>query len=218
MDRLALKRHAMPAVTTIAWAATALACAAPAAPGAWPRLAAGLGLLLAGWLVEWRGIAGDFEDRVPRHRLVVVTRATWLLGLVVATADAWRFGWTPWQGPEVRAAGYAIGAAGLALRLWSMRTLAGAFSYDLKVREGQALVRRGPYRLLRHPAYTGMLLWSAGLGLWNPSLVGLLLLMAGTLPQLAYRIGVEERLLEAHFGEAWREHARATSRVIPLFW
>lgn len=168
--------------------------------------------------MEWRGIAGSFENRVPRSGRGVLARAAWLLGLAVSVVDAFRAHLTPWQGTGVRALGVAVGLSGVLLRLWSMRTLAGAFSYDLKVAEGQELVEAGPYRLVRHPSYTGMLLWSAGLGLWNPSLPGLLLLLPATLAQLAQRIDVEERILAEHFGARWEGYARRTSKVIPGIW
>lgn len=216
MSRLALRRHAMPLSTALAFALAAILSGGLRTG----RGAFALGLALIGlhWLAEWRGIAGAFEGRVPRQPLVGLCRAVWLAGLAVAVVDAFGARWTPWQGPGVRAAGVALALAGIALRLWSMRALAGSFSYDLKVVEGQELVRRGPYRWLRHPAYAGMLLWSAALGLWNPSAPGLALLLLGTIPQIALRIRAEERLLEDHFGEAWRAHARATARVIPLVW
>jgi protein-S-isoprenylcysteine O-methyltransferase Ste14 len=215
---LLLRRHAHPAATLLAFAAAALGSGALGSRGGVAWLAAGLALCGLHWLVEWRGIAGSFEDRVPRSRLVVAARAAWLVGLVVSVVDAFAGHWTPWQGAGLRAAGALVGLWGVGLRLWSMRALAGAFSYDLKVTAGQALVRSGPYRWLRHPAYTGMLLWSAGLGLWNPSLPGLALLLPATLVQLVHRIGVEERLLAGHFGARWEEHARATSRLVPGVW
>jgi protein-S-isoprenylcysteine O-methyltransferase len=218
MASLAIRRHVMPAASAIPWAVTALACGAPRPGAGIAWLAIGAALLALHWVVEWRGISGAFENRVPRHPLVVATRAVWAAGLVVAVIDTARAHWTPWQGASVRAAGVALALAGVGLRLWSMRALAGAFSYDLKVVEGHELVRHGPYRWLRHPSYTGMLLWSVGLGLWNPSVPGLVLLVAGTLPQLAYRIAVEERLLAGHFGAAWDAHARATDRLVPFVW
>lgn len=214
MPSLLLRRHAHPGSTLLAWTSTALACGAR--PDA--RLASGVLLLGAAWLVEWRGISGSYEGKVPRSRLVVAARVAWLVGLCVSVADAVRLHWTPWQGPGIRAAGVALALAGLALRLWSMRTLARAFSYDLKIVDGHELVRSGPYRWLRHPAYTGMLLWSVALGVWNPSVPGLALLVAATLPQLTHRIAHEERLLAEHFGARWDAHARATARLVPFVW
>jgi protein-S-isoprenylcysteine O-methyltransferase len=211
----ALLRHLMPAVT----AATFLAVALPALPRTGPAaLAPGALLVALHWLVEWRGIAGSFEGKVPRHPLVTGSRALWLAGFVVALVDAFHAHWTPWQGAGVRAAGVAAALAGIGLRLWSMRTLARSFTYDLRVSADQELVRRGPYRVLRHPSYTGMLLWSLSLGLWNPSAPGLAVLAVGAAVQLVVRIGYEERLLAAHFGERWTDHARATWRLVPGLW
>ena len=114
--------------------------------------------------------------------------------------------------------GVVVYLAGLGLRLWSMRTLGQAFSYDLKVREGQALVTAGPYAVLRHPSYTGLLLWSVGVALWNPSLPGLAVLLATTVPQMVYRIRLEERMLEAHFQGRWATYRARTRALLPFLW
>ncbi len=214
MVPLKVLRHMMPASTMAAFVATAL----PAGRSGLPHLALGVGLLAVYWLVEWRGIEGTFEGRMPRSAPSRLRRALWLAGLVLCVADAVWLHLTPWQGGTVRAAGAAVFLAGVGLRLWSMRSLHRAFSYDIKVVEGQQLVRRGPYRLLRHPAYTGLLLWSIGFALWNPSLPGLAALVVLTVQEIAFRVKAEEELLLAHFGDAWRRHAEATWAVLPLVW
>lgn len=214
MSSLAVQRHMMPAATLVAFVATA----APAGRAASGHLALGVALLSLYWLVEWAGIQGTFEGRVPRSAGTMVRRALWLAGLVLCVADALWLHWTPWQGASVRAAGVAVFVAGVALRLWSMRTLSRAFSYDLKVIEGQQLVHRGPYRVLRHPAYTGLLLWSIGFALWNPSLPGLAVVVPMMLHEVAFRVRMEEKLLEEHFGDAWRRHAETTWAVVPMVW
>jgi protein-S-isoprenylcysteine O-methyltransferase Ste14 len=198
--------------------ATFVAAAAPAGRAGLPHLALGVALLAGYWLVEWLGIEGVFSGRVPRHPLVHISRACWPAGLALAVVDTQWLHWTPWQGPAVRAVGVGVFLGGLALRLWSMRTLRTAFSYDLKVAQDQPLVTRGPYRLLRHPSYTGLILWSAGCGLWNPSVLGLCLMLLATVPQIACRVREEERMLAEHFGERWREYAGRTWAVIPLVW
>ncbi len=214
MTSLTLRRHMMPAATLAAF----VAAAAPAGRAALGHLALGVGLLSIYWLVEWAGIEGTFEGRVPRRAGSALRRGLWLAGLVLCVADALWLRWTPWQGAPVRAAGVAVFLAGVGLRLWSMRTLSRAFSYDVKVVEGQELVHRGPYRVLRHPAYTGLLLWSAGFALWNPSLPGLAALLVLTAQEIAFRVRIEEKLLEEHFGEAWRRHAETTWAVVPGVW
>ena len=52
-------------------------------------------------------------------------------------------------------AGLALQGAGLAVRVWSMRTLRGSYSRTLRAETEQPVVDRGPYRLIRHPGYLG---------------------------------------------------------------
>jgi protein-S-isoprenylcysteine O-methyltransferase Ste14 len=70
---------------------------------------------------------------------------------------------------DVRWAAYAVGlalmVAGLALRWWSIRTLGRSFTVDVRIRVGQTVVDSGPYRWVRRPSYTGLLLICIGVGL-----------------------------------------------------
>jgi protein-S-isoprenylcysteine O-methyltransferase len=86
------------------------------------------------------------------------------------------------------------------------------------IEPGQRLVRRGPYRLLRHPSYAGIFLSFFGLGLafgsWISAAVALVTIVAGMLP----RIRVEERALAQAFGADYADYARSTARVLPYIW
>lgn len=77
-----------------------------------------------------------------------------------------------------------------------------------------AMVRRGPYRLIRHPMYTGALvfLWAGIVAHWStvPIVVGLVVTTLG-----AIRVVEEERLLRDRFPD-YPEYARSTKRVIPF--
>lgn len=57
-----------------------------------------------------------------------------------------------------------------------------------------------------------------GLGVGYSSIAGLVAILALLLPSLIYRIRIEEKLLAEHFGEAHREYARRTKRLIPGIW
>ncbi len=212
MASLTVRRHMMPAVALMTFVATVL----PAGRSGLGHLALGTALILLYWLVEWVGIEGTFEGRERAPSML--GRGVWLAGLVLCVVDTLWIHWTPFQGVYVRAAGVAVFVAGIGLRFWAMRTLSRAFSYDLKIAEGQELVRRGPYRVLRHPAYTGLLLWSMGFALWNPSLPGFVVLVAATLWEIAVRVRAEEKMLEAHFGDSWHRHVEATWAVVPVIW
>ncbi|MGC1752319.1 MAG: PEMT/PEM2 methyltransferase family protein, partial [Trebonia sp.] len=71
------------------------------------------------------------------------------------------------------AAGMAILVAGLVLRGWSFKTLGEYFTFTVMVSTDQPVVASGPYRLLRHPSYTGILLACIGAGLTSANWAGL---------------------------------------------
>jgi protein-S-isoprenylcysteine O-methyltransferase len=114
--------------------------------------------------------------------------------------------------------GVAIVLAGVALRAWAILTLGRYFRREVTIEPGQRLVRRGPYRLLRHPSYTGLLLSFLGLGLafgsWASAAVALLIVFVGMLP----RIRVEEGALARAFGAEYADYAGATARLLPYVW
>ena len=122
-----------------------------------------------------------------------------------------------WQRPLL-IAGCTLMTTGMLLRWWSVRTLAQFFTIVVSIREGHRLIRSGPYRLLRHPSYTGALMtfWGFGLALgdWSSLLVAALPVTAAFL----WRIRIEERVLADAFPEDYPAYARETRRLIPYLW
>jgi protein-S-isoprenylcysteine O-methyltransferase Ste14 len=84
------------------------------------------------------------------------------------------------------------------------------------VQDEHRLVEAGPYRVLRHPAYTGGLLTVAGIGLAMGNWLSLLVLMGVVLIGYGYRIRVEEQALKARFGERYDRYAAARWRLVPF--
>jgi protein-S-isoprenylcysteine O-methyltransferase Ste14 len=76
----------------------------------------------------------------------------------------------------------------------------------------------GPYRVLRHPSYAGILLAVIGVGLasanWADLLCGLFLVIT----PLLWRIHVEEKALKATVGDRYRTYAAQHKRLVPLVW
>ena len=131
--------------------------------------------------------------RVPRLR--VYANTWWTLGL-----------------------GIAIVILGAALRDWAILSLGRYFRREVTIEPGQRIVRRGPYRVLRHPSYSGIFLILTGLGLafgsWVGAAVALVIVATCTLP----RIRVEERALSQAFGRDYSDYADSTARVLPHVW
>lgn len=179
-------------------------------------------LLCVAWALSelWIGRrrSGDparTRDRGTLRLLVVVIAASLAAAAWLALRDD---GQLAARDPRALWPGMAAMLAGLLLRGWSVRTLAEFFTVDIAVREDQALVRRGPYRVLRHPSYTGALLTVAGFGLatgqWAAGIVAFVPILAAFL----WRIRVEEAMLARAFADTWPAYAAATWRLLPFVW
>ena len=115
-------------------------------------------------------------------------------------------------------AGVGVSLAGTALRLWSIVTLGRWFTLTLQVREGQPVVERGPYRVLRHPSYAGGELALLGAGLSAGTWLSPVLYVAPWLVAHVHRIRVEERALLDVIGEPYRAYRERTWRLVPFVW
>jgi protein-S-isoprenylcysteine O-methyltransferase Ste14 len=120
--------------------------------------------------------------------------------------------------PAAFGAGLAIFLAGFGMRRWSEMTLGRYFTFTVMTSGDQPVITTGPYRIVRHPGYTGVLLVVVGSGAVAGNWVGLCgwtLLVA--LP-LLYRIHVEQNALLTASGNAYRSYAAKHKRLIPLIW
>jgi protein-S-isoprenylcysteine O-methyltransferase Ste14 len=111
--------------------------------------------------------------------------------------------------------GLGLMLAGIALREWAVVILGRQYSVVVAIEADHRLVMCGPYRWLRHPAYTGGLIATIGfalaLGSWLSVIpIAIILLLA-----FSYRIRLEEQLLLATFGDAYRDYIARTWRLFP---
>ena len=115
----------------------------------------------------------------------------------------------------VQALALIILVAGTVLREWAIILLGRFFSRTVKIEEGHRLIMSGPFRWIRHPAYTGMIVMDSaivlGLGTW----VGALFMFAIMLLASLYRIRVEEQALIEAFGDEYRSYSQRTARLFP---
>jgi protein-S-isoprenylcysteine O-methyltransferase Ste14 len=107
---------------------------------------------------------------------------------------------------------------GMALRFWSFRTLGRYFTVVVQTSGDQPVITGGPYRLIRHPSYAGLLLIVTGVGLLIGNWLSLIGLTVTMLCGLVFRIWVEERALLASLGEDYRSYAATHKRLVPFIW
>ncbi|WP_445371298.1 methyltransferase family protein [Methylomonas sp. HW2-6] len=112
----------------------------------------------------------------------------------------------------------AIFAGGLYLRYTAVIGLGRFFTTHVAILNGHRLIEDGPYRLLRHPAYTGLLMALAAAGLAMGDGLALLSLMLCSGWALAHRIEIEERMLEQQFGDCYRDYRNRRWRLLPWFY
>ena len=112
--------------------------------------------------------------------------------------------------------GLGVYAAGLALRWYSIAYLGRSFTFDVAVAADQPVIDTGPYRRIRHPAYTGALLVFVGLGLCGGNALSLAVLVAPIAWAFMRRIAIEEAALNATLGSRYADYAARTKRLIPF--
>ena len=115
-------------------------------------------------------------------------------------------------------AGQLITLSGVSLRYWALAVLGRFYTPKVAVQDGQNIVQSGPYRIIRHPAYSGGLLIMFGLGLALNTWLGAVIAVITLFFIYAYRIAVEEKLLQETFGNVYLDYMRKTSRLIPGVW
>ncbi len=113
--------------------------------------------------------------------------------------------------------GWALIVIGLTLTFVAAGTMRRFYSPALRVRRDHQLITHGLYRFVRHPFYTGMGIATVGVLVVASSLYGLLILLA-LVPLLVNRIRIEEQMMTAQFGDAYRAYARGTKKLIPFIY
>jgi protein-S-isoprenylcysteine O-methyltransferase Ste14 len=110
----------------------------------------------------------------------------------------------------------ALMIAGALLRQHCLKMLGDHFTYDVRVSEKSEIIKRGIYKWVRHPSYTGGMLFNLGLGLALTNWNSIAFIVIGMVVMYVYRVHVEEQaLLQIHSG-SYREYMRHTKRFVPF--
>jgi protein-S-isoprenylcysteine O-methyltransferase Ste14 len=111
--------------------------------------------------------------------------------------------------------GSLLAVAGTALVVRSRAELGPAWSFVPKADQETGLVTTGPYRLVRHPIYLGLILLAVGEALAFSSWPALFIALSGIVPTFAWRARAEEKLLSRTFGEHYEIYRQRTKMIIP---
>jgi protein-S-isoprenylcysteine O-methyltransferase Ste14 len=164
-----------------------------------------------------KSMASGEADRQSTSRLGQAFGLALLLLLLAPLLNYFRIGfwvrsWFPgWLGVELM-------VVGMALRFWSAKVLGKFYTRTLLTTTDQCIVEEGPYRLLRHPGYSGSLLVWIGAGLAAANWIVFALITLVMLISYIYRMRAEEAMLAAQFGQAYHDYVQRTRRIIPFLY
>ena len=173
-----------------------------------------------GWAALWTVAA--FTTKTTRWRESIGSRARhdipFLICIVLLTVpgalpEILRVRFVP-MGSLLPFLGSILVAAGLGLAVWARWHLGRNWSSTVTLKEGHTLVQSGPYRKIRHPIYTGLLLalvgTAAAIGEWRGVLA-----VACALFGVRWKIRVEEERKRRTFPQ-YEQYRKATSALLPL--
>jgi protein-S-isoprenylcysteine O-methyltransferase Ste14 len=176
-------------------------------------------------------IVWAFGELVVRVRSRGGARASddptyWLLAVTMLLGFAGAFGFANLRATDITSSGsvwpvivgLTLFGVGVGLRAWAVITLGRYFTYAISVQEGQRVVQTGPYRWLRHPSYTGLLLAFTGIGIALDNWLSLVSIVLIPLVGLIVRIWREEAALTSRLGDAYTSYSARTRRLVPGVW
>lgn len=180
-------------------------------------------LLIASWSELRRTISrstpkeADRHDHNSRRLIAVASGGGILVGIAcVYVLPSLAIEWRP---TVVFSVGALLILAGGGLRQYAIRTLDQYFTSRVMVHSEQSVIEAGPYDWVRHPAYTGGLLFYLGIGvvLANWASIGVIVLGLGL--AYGYRIHIEEQTLHEELGAEYTHYSERTPyRLVPFLW
>lgn len=166
-------------------------------------------------LLERRKQVGPAAEQSPVQKILISFGILSLLGLMVFSALDHRFEWSIMP-PYVSLVGAGMVALGLFINLLVFKENSYGGS-NIQTMEGQKVISTGPYALIRHPMYGGVLVMVIGTPLALGSWWGLVIL-AVALPGLIWRILDEEKLLERELPGYKEYEQKVRYRLVPYLW
>lgn len=170
------------------------------------------------WRDQSRRMGSTYRDQGTRSLIIASVLSGFVISAFLSKAIAahplLRIPGEPWTA----AAGLALAWIGIAVRYRAVVELGESFRTTVEVDDDQNVVSSGPYKLVRHPSYAGLLMAAAGFGLAGYSWAGLVVCVALPLSAMLQRIRVEEDEMAEVLGDRYQAYRQHTKRLVPGLW
>jgi protein-S-isoprenylcysteine O-methyltransferase Ste14 len=181
-----------------------------------------IGLCWIAFIVVWVIAARSTKPTVEQPRNQIVYRIFWLAAFVLLFLGGPRnrrpIGAISkvvfHVGTDLAFVGLVLAVCGLVLALWARATLGKNWSGQITFKEDHTLVQHGPYRFVRHPIYTAILLMFAGSAVAYGT-VGAILGFPLALIGFVIKARQEEALMQKHFPDAYPDYRSRTHMLVP---
>jgi protein-S-isoprenylcysteine O-methyltransferase Ste14 len=110
--------------------------------------------------------------------------------------------------------GVAIAIAGLLFAVWAREHLGSNWSRSVTIKQGHELITTGPYAVVRHPIYTGILTGFLGMAIAISQVRGFIVFVLIFLV-LWIKLRMEEQWMRSQFGETYASYAHQTAALVP---
>lgn len=169
---------------------------------------------ISGFLTNLLKRAGT--DQIVQDNNSIIWFRLGVMVSVILSIVIYFFGWGKVKFPEsFILCGYALIISGLCIRWIAIISLGNAFTVKIATQKNQKLKTNGLYKMIRHPSYTGLLMYYLGFGLIMHNLICLFILILFPLTVVLNRIRYEEPVLVNHFGTEYEAYRQRTRKLIP---
>jgi len=161
--------------------------------------------------------SGGKEDRGSTKLLGIVFLLSLLVLLLSPVLNYFNLGRMT-QGTFINWLGISLIILGISVRVWANRTLGEFYTRTLLVMSEQSVVDRGPYKLIRHPGYLGVILMLVGASLSAANWITIVCITPAVLVAYSYRISSEEIMLISALGQQYKDYVGRTWKLIPFLY
>jgi protein-S-isoprenylcysteine O-methyltransferase Ste14 len=174
-------------------------------------------VIAAGWVAFWIywlvASVGVKPGRPGWYRFALMRIAVIIVILVLLRAGAFR-GHTTTKSLWLQGTGLALFLSGLGLAVWARVCLGRNWGMPMSEKSDPDLVTSGPYRLMRHPIYSGLLLAMLGTGIAVSLYFLVVVAVFGA--YFVYAAFTEERHMTELFPDSYQEYKESTKMMIPF--